>query len=132
MINDNPFYQQFESSEAQLIQDLVQWISAKEPVLEMSIGKYMKSGPALLFEEEGFVKYAFTKTKKGLTIHHMVMYAFPQVKQFIELNKGDMVIQKGCLNIKSLENTDLKTLHRFFQLSSEQDFVSVMRKYARS
>ena len=89
------FYEALTSGEKEILQPLIDHIIKLEPHLEVTEGRYMKIESALLFEEEGFSKYALTKNKNDFSIHNMVMYGFPEVAEFIKTNGRGLKIQKN-------------------------------------
>jgi hypothetical protein len=125
------FYESLTAQELEKLQPLIDYIQALEPQLVVKEGRYMKIESALLFEEEGFSKYALTKNKNDFSIHNMVMYGFPEVAEFIKANGQGLKIQKGCLNYKSPETADMQVFKELFKLSAAQDYMGLVRKYRK-
>ena len=125
------FYEALTSEEKEILQPLIDHIIKLEPHLEVKEGRYMKIESALLFEEEGFSKYALTKNKNDFSIHNMVMYGFPEVAEFIKTNGRGLKIQKGCLNYKSPMTANIDLFKKYFDLSAKQDYIGLVKKYKK-
>ena len=123
------FYSLLTPEEKEKFDELIIHIKKLEPHLVMKEGKYIKNENALLFEEEGYSKYALTKNKLDFSIHSMVMYAFPEVAEFIKSKGEGLKIQKGCFNYESPLTVNLEVIKQLFELSAKQDFVGTMKKY---
>jgi len=126
------FYQSLTQEEKSILDDLIAHIKNLEPHLEVKEGRYMKIESALLFEEEGFSKYALTKNKNDFSIHNMVMYGFPEVAAFIKSKGKGLKIQKGCLNYKSPLTANMDVFKKLFELSAQQDYMALVRKYKKN
>ena len=125
------FYEALTSEEKEILQPLIDHIIKLEPHLEVKEGRYMKIESALLFEEEGFSKYALTKNKNDFSIHNMVMYGFPEVAEFIKTNGRGLKIQKGCLNYKSPMTANIDLFKKYFDLCAQQDYIGLVKKYKK-
>ena len=125
------FYASLTPEEAPILTELIEHIKQLEPHLEVKEGRYMKIESALLFEEEGFSKYALTKNKNDFSIHNMVMYGFPEVADFIKANSKGLKIQKGCLNYKSPLTANMDILKELMTISSQKDYIALVRKYRK-
>lgn len=125
------FYEALTEEETKILNDLIEHIQQLEPQLEVKEGRYMKIESALLFEEEGFSKYALTKNKNDFSIHNMVMYGFPEVAAFVKANSKGLRIQKGCLNYQSPLTVNMDILKELMTLSSKQDYMALVRKYKK-
>lgn len=125
------FYEALTKAERDKLQPLIDHIKMLEPHLAVKEGPYMKIESALLFEEEGFSKYALTKNKNDFSIHNMVMYGFPEVAQFIKENSQGLKIQKGCFNYKSPLTANITMFKSLFELCAQQDYIGLVRKYRK-
>ncbi len=126
------FYESLTSEESDILNELIEHIKQLEPHLEIKEGRYMKIESALNFEEEGVPKYSLTKNKNDFSIHNMVMYAFPEVAEYIKANNQGIKLQKGCLNYKSPLTANMDVFKKLFELSAQQDYMALVSKYKKN
>ncbi len=89
----------------------------------------MSARDALLYKQEGVMKYALAATRKGVTFHSMVMYANPALAELAKHSLSGVKLQKGCINIVSPEEFDFDAFEAFLQSSAARDFSPVIEHY---
>ncbi len=89
----------------------------------------MSAKDALLYKQEGVMKYALAATKKGVSFHSMVMYANPTLAELAKHSLTGVKLQKGCINIVSPDDFDFGAFEAFLQSSAAKDFTPVIEHY---
>ncbi len=69
------------------------------------------------------------KTKNHFSFHSMVMYANPEVRDFIEKRSKSLIIQKGCVNFSDVNKFPLDLFAEFLKISVSADFSAVINHY---
>lgn len=96
-----------------------------------NVSSIMSIVNALVYEQEGVFKYGLTRTKHHYSFHTMVMYANPDVSEFIKSNTKRAKIQKGCINFTSFDDFPIDLFKRIMTLSAEKDFSPVIAHYKK-
>ncbi len=123
------FRDTLEKDDKTRIDALRRIIKQEDNAVTEAPGAIMSAKDALCYKEDDVFKYGLAKTKSGFSFHSMVMYANPDVADFVKKNIGGVKQQKGCLNIADLETFDLDDFKQMMELSAAKDFSPVVKHY---
>ncbi|MEM8772315.1 MAG: hypothetical protein AAGD92_11750 [Pseudomonadota bacterium] len=122
------FFDDLPDDQKTLAKKLRAFVRRHDKNVEESEGDYMKM-PAVRFCEAGVDKYAIAKTKRGLTFHTMVMYAFPDIGVLAKKTLSGVKLQKGCINIIRPATLSLDAFEDFIAAGAKKDYTGVVEYY---
>ena len=123
------FVDNLGKSDKSLINALRRIIKSTDKAVTEKPGAIMAAKDALCYNEDGVFKYGLAATKTGYSFHSMVMYANPDVADFVKKNMTGIKLQKGCINIADLAGFDLDVFEQMMHLSAARDFSPVIAHY---
>ena len=123
------FVDSLSGTEKTLINKLRKTILSSDSAVIESPGKIMGANDALCYKENDVMKYGLARTALGFTFHSMVMYANPDIAQFVKANLTSIKLQKGCFNIPALSALDQNAFEQMMSLSAKKDFQPVIDHY---
>lgn len=129
------YFDSFEAKESTILSRFHREIMNNDPMVQCVVARVMSIEQALVYQEQGVFKYALAKTKGYFTLHNMIMYAYPEIKSFLEdqgNNLNGLKFQKGCINFKSEEDFPLEIFGVFIRKSSEMDFSKIIARYKKN
>ena len=127
----NSFADTLSGNEKTLINKLRAIIKSSDSSVIESPGRIMSADDALCYLEDDVMKYGLAKTASGYTFHSMVMYANPDIAEFVKVNLSSVKLQKGCFNIPALDALDLSAFEQIMVLSAEKNFQPVIDHYKK-
>lgn len=127
--SDLAFLQDLNSNEQSIIAKLRGIILSVDKTVSEKVGDIMSQKNAFVYQQEGVFKYGIAKAKNHISFHSMVMYAFPEIAEKYSSKFKGVKFQKGCINIKKLENLDVTLFEEMVRESSQKDFSGVIKHY---
>ncbi len=106
-------------------------IMTADPAVTQCDGPVMGNDNAIAYEEQGVFKYALARTKTGVTVHTMVLYAHPDLADTVKALFKGAKLQKGCINFRSLSDIDPEAFQTLMTQSAARDFSSVIASYQK-
>jgi len=125
------FMDKLPAAERRLAGRLRKTIAHADKAVSEKPGAIMGAHDALCYNQEGVMKYGLARTKSGYTFHSMVMYANSDVLAFAKDRLKGVKVQKGCVNISSLEDFDFAAFEEMLALSAAKDFSPVIAHYKK-
>lgn len=123
------FVDKLGKNDKALINALRRVIKQRDKAAVEQPGAIMTAKDALCYNEDGVFKYGLARTQSGFSFHSMVMYANPDIADFVKTNMTGVKMQKGCINISDLEGFDLDIFEQMMRLSAAKDFSPVIEHY---
>lgn len=127
--NMKTFLSELTEEEKNVINKMRELILEIDSKVKEKVGDIMSSKYCFIYEEEGVFKYGLAKTKNHFSFHSMVMYANPEVRNFIEERSKSLKIQKGCVNFSDVDKFPLDLFKEFLSISEKADFSPVINHY---
>ena len=122
------FRDKLEVEDRKIIDDLRRMITSADKAVNEREAPIMSAKDALLYEEEGVMKYGLAQTKNGFTFHTMVMYVHQDIAAYAKTIPG-VKQQKGCLNIGDLQKLNKSAFAELMRQSAAKDFSTVIAHY---
>ena len=125
------FVEKLSGNEKEQINLFRETILANDSAVIETVDKIMTVDNTLNYMQDGVFKYGLAKTDNHYSLHSMVMYAYPELGDWLKSKKLKIKILKGCINFEDLDLFPLKVLEEFISLSAEKDFVPIVKKYKK-
>ncbi|NOX94022.1 MAG: DUF1801 domain-containing protein [Alphaproteobacteria bacterium] len=119
------------SGQKRLVNRLRKIIRDQDKAVTEAPGAIMRAKNALCYSQDDVFKYGLARTASGFTFHSMVMYANVDVLDFAKTQLKGVKVQKGCLNISSLEDFNFDAFEEMLRLSASKDFSPVIAHYQK-
>ena len=128
------YFDSFEAKERSVLSKFHEAVMKNDSRVKCVIARVMSIEQALIYQEQDVFKYALAKTKGYFTLHNMIMYAYPEIKNVLDDHikkvKG-LKFQKGCINFKNAEDFPLEVFGEFIRKSSQMDFSKIVARYKK-
>jgi hypothetical protein len=125
------FVSNLSESEKEHINAIRKLIVEYDTEVKESPGHIMSTKNTLNYNQEGVFKYGLAKTKDHFSFHSMVMYAYPEIADYIKSKTKGLKFQKGCINFPKAEDFPLETFREMLKLSADKDFSPVLQRYKK-
>lgn len=104
--------------------------SADKNIVEQA-GKIMSNDRAIVYQQQGVFKYGFAKSSRHFTFHSMVMYANPEIAEYVKKHGENLKVQKGCFNFSDPARVPVSFFSELMKRSAEIDFNPVIEHYKK-
>jgi hypothetical protein len=123
------FLDTLDNTDREILITLDEAIIKLDSNVEKSFGSIMSVDKAIVYTQEGIMKYGLAKGANYFTFHSMVMYAFPEVHDHLKGWVSKSSLKKGCFNFKHPSKIPLDQFRDMIALSAKQDFNKVIKHY---
>lgn len=116
-------------NEKDIIQQFRKVILENDTSVSEEFGKIMSVDHTLNYYQNGVFKYGLAVTTKHVSFHSMVLYANPELAEYLKKELGKVKFQKGCINFKSIVDFPIDIFTKHIKASSQIDFSPVIKHY---
>lgn len=116
-------------NEKNIIQQFRKVILENDKSVSEEFGKIMSVDHTLNYKEKGVFKYGLAVTTKHVSFHSMVLYANPELAEYLKKELKKVKFQKGCINFKSIADFPIDIFTKHIKASSQIDFSPVIKHY---
>ncbi len=125
------FRDTLDTDDQKRIDGLRETILRLDPAVTEKPGAIMSASDGLVYEQDGVFKYGLTQAKQHFSFHSMVMYANPDIAEFIKTHGKGLKLQKGCVNFQSPDHMDPAFFEEMIERSAAKDFSPVIAHYKK-
>ena len=125
------FVDALDQEEKATINTMRNIILSTDATVKEENGHIMSTQNTLNYNQEGVFKYGLAKTNDHYSFHSMVMYAYPEIADYIKSNTKGLKIRKGCINFTETSDFPIAVFREMMQRSAQMDFSPVLKRYKK-
>ncbi|MEQ9300918.1 MAG: DUF1801 domain-containing protein [Cyclobacteriaceae bacterium] len=123
------FTDDLNASEREIIDSLRKVILTQDPEVQERIDSIMSAKHSIVYSQQGVFKYGLSRAKSHFSFHSMPLYVHLRLRVMATELFKKAKIQKGCINIKDLNDISRKDFEAFLKENGKANFEPVLSRY---